>query len=253
MRSFGLICVCALTIVGCSTGEADDSGNGSIFTTSTTATTGPGTSAGDTEEDDEEGEDDGSSDSADTSESSTTADDPLCGNGVKESGEECDGNDLGGLSCIDFGHDNGTLLCANDCTLFSNACSTCGDGQLAATEACDGNNFGGLTCTDLGYASGSLSCASDCSQVFEDGCEASVQCGNGLIDDGEACDGGNLNGETCLTQGFDGGSLSCSNCVFDTTACTIETCVSLLGSCNILLQDCCEGLTCGLLVCVPEE
>jgi cysteine-rich repeat protein len=34
----------------------------------------------------------------------------------------------------------------------------------------------------------------------------------------------NLNGETCLTRGFDGGSLSCSSCSFDTSSCTLETC-----------------------------
>src|SRR5690606_33838124 len=54
----------------------------------------------------------------------------MCGNDIKEAGEECDGNDLGGVDCTDFGHDAGTLVCANDCTLFTNACSTCGDGQL---------------------------------------------------------------------------------------------------------------------------
>src|SRR3989344_3698661 len=45
-------------------------------------------------------------------------------------------------------------------------------------------------------------------------------CGNGTIDSGEECDGSNLNGKSCSTQGFSGGTLSCnSNCIFNTSAC----------------------------------
>lgn len=45
-------------------------------------------------------------------------------------------------------------------------------------------------------------------------------CGNGAIDDGELCDGGNLSGATCLTQGFNGGQLGCtSNCRRSTDVC----------------------------------
>ncbi len=50
-------------------------------------------------------------------------------------------------------------------------------------------------------------------------------CGNGMIDSGESCDGSNLNGKTCATlgQGFDGGTLSCSSaCTFNTSACTVN-------------------------------
>lgn len=46
-------------------------------------------------------------------------------------------------------------------------------------------------------------------------------CGDGLIGIGEDCDTTNLNGQTCATQGFNGGTLSCTaSCVFNTTACT---------------------------------
>lgn len=46
-------------------------------------------------------------------------------------------------------------------------------------------------------------------------------CGNGVVDAGEVCDGGNLNGQSCSSQGFDGGALSCSlTCTaFVTNAC----------------------------------
>ena len=52
-------------------------------------------------------------------------------------------------------------------------------------------------------------------------CFASSACGNGTIDPGEQCDGGNLNGGTCSGQGFAGGTLSCSTtCTFNTNQCT---------------------------------
>ena len=46
-------------------------------------------------------------------------------------------------------------------------------------------------------------------------------CGDGVIQSGEECDGSNLNGKSCSTQGFSGGTLSCnSNCTFNTSQCT---------------------------------
>ena len=46
-------------------------------------------------------------------------------------------------------------------------------------------------------------------------------CGNGVIDQGEECDGSNLAGQTCLSCGYTGGTLSCnSNCAINTSACT---------------------------------
>jgi hypothetical protein len=45
-------------------------------------------------------------------------------------------------------------------------------------------------------------------------------CGNGSIDSGEQCDGSNLGGQTCVSRGYAGGTLTCnSNCAFNTSAC----------------------------------
>ena len=45
-------------------------------------------------------------------------------------------------------------------------------------------------------------------------------CGNGTLEPGEVCENGNLNGETCVTQGYSlGGTLSCTNCRFNTVTC----------------------------------
>jgi hypothetical protein len=46
-------------------------------------------------------------------------------------------------------------------------------------------------------------------------------CGDGIIDSGESCDGANLDGKSCTSLGYTGGSLSCSgSCTFVTSACT---------------------------------
>lgn len=56
-------------------------------------------------------------------------------------------------------------------------------------------------------------------------------CGNGIVEGAEQCDGANLNGQSCVSQGFSGGTLSCTgSCTFNTSLCTVPTCGDL--SCN---------------------
>jgi hypothetical protein len=250
----------AASLVGCAFGaDLEDtsttfSTSATTMTTMTTMTTGMETESGAEMSGDGDGDPgDGDPGDGDPGDGDPTTDDAVCGDGVKQGDEECDGNDLGGVNCSDFNFEEGTLVCANDCTLFTNACSTCGDGQLAATEECDGNNFGGLTCTDLGFDGGTLDCSQDCSQVIESGCMQAPNCGNGQLDVGEACDGGNLNGQTCASLGYDGGVLACTNgCMVDVDDCFVEECVGFFGACNLLFDDCCEGLMCALAYCVPR-
>src|SRR3990167_11447455 len=46
-------------------------------------------------------------------------------------------------------------------------------------------------------------------------------CGDDTVETPEQCDGSSLNGTSCTSQGFTGGSLSCSSaCEFDTSSCT---------------------------------
>lgn len=45
-------------------------------------------------------------------------------------------------------------------------------------------------------------------------------CGDNIKDSGEECDGSDFGSSTCLTEGFSGGSLSCSSCKISTSSCT---------------------------------
>lgn len=47
---------------------------------------------------------------------------PICGNGILDYGEDCDGNVLGG-TCMSLGYAGGTLKCNRDCTFDASACT----------------------------------------------------------------------------------------------------------------------------------
>ena len=68
--------------------------------------------------------------------------------------------------------------------------------------------------------------------------DISCTCGNGRLESGEACDGTNLDGESCQSQGYEDGELACaSDCSsFDDSACTNGGCTSN--------ADCGDGETC---------
>ncbi|NMB76223.1 MAG: hypothetical protein GYA21_13970 [Myxococcales bacterium] len=49
----------------------------------------------------------------------------------------------------------------------------------------------------------------------------SARCGNGKVEGTEQCDGANLAAQTCRSQGFNSGTLSCKqDCTFETAACS---------------------------------
>jgi hypothetical protein len=98
------------------------------------------------------------------------------------------------------------------------------------------------TCSgDLGSCNGNLAtCASDLSSTNSDlttctgdlsttnadlvACEASVTCGDNVVDGDDQCDGGDLAGATCQSLGYTlGGLLGCTaGCAYDTSGCVTE-------------------------------
>ncbi len=168
-----------------------------------------------------------------------------CGNGVADSGETCDGNDLRGLTCADLGG-TGDLRCDPFlCILDRTGCiNVGGNGRREGSEVCDGaflavpptNDVGEASCQSLGYGDGTLTCRPqprilrtsrpfaflDPVQIprfstFE--CSRRGICGDGRATDFEECDGDDFAGASCAT--FDAeGDLHCTDsCAFDLTDC----------------------------------
>lgn len=48
----------------------------------------------------------------------------ICGNNIKETGEQCDGFDLGGATCSSLGYSGGNLSCRPSCEFDTSACTT---------------------------------------------------------------------------------------------------------------------------------
>ena len=91
-------------------------------------------------------------------------DDCGCGNGVQNPGEDCDGQDFGGASCMSETQHGGHLACNADCTFDETRCTlaSCGNGIVEDGEFCDGSDLGGGTCASIGYTTGQLGCNVDC-------------------------------------------------------------------------------------------
>lgn len=48
---------------------------------------------------------------------------PVCGNNILEFGEQCDGIDLGGQTCIGLGYGGGILICDSSCIFDTSGCT----------------------------------------------------------------------------------------------------------------------------------
>ncbi len=149
-----------------------------------------------------------------------------CGNNTKETGETCDGTDLDSETCVTQGYDSGDLACQVDCSAFDvSSCvsdAVCGDEVQEAPEVCDGDDLDSETCVSQGFDSGDLACNVGCSAFDTSSCVSDAVCGDNSKEGSEACDGSDLDSETCVTQGYVSGDLACeSDCsAFDTSGCT---------------------------------
>ena len=139
-----------------------------------------------------------------------------CGDGVLDTGEDCDGIDLSGNTCSSEGFAIGTLSCSATCKLDTSACSSCGNGTLEGAEKCDGQEMGDATCaTAASKQHGVLTCNADCD--FDT--TLCHTCGDGTVESAasEECEPSDLGGQTCKT-------LQQPKYAYGELACTSETC-----------------------------
>src|SRR3989344_5632062 len=147
----------------------------------------------------------------------------VCGNGIVEGTEVCDGNNLNGQTCQNQGFGGGTLVCAGNCLSFvttgctsscTNECSTSGAKQCSGTldyQTC--GNYDADSC--LEWSSAAACGTTDCDYL-------DTQCRN-YNDVSPVCSGGtcgpgicdiftNTIAETSCTNGFCDENGNCVPC-----------------------------------------
>jgi cysteine-rich repeat protein len=176
---------------------------------------------------------------------------PVCGNGIKETGEQCDD-----------GNTNNFDECRNDCTL-----PYCGDEltDVFLGEECDFGTDNGVVCNPL-YGDTCNWCNNNCELITETGgscgdgtCDAEEDCstceedcglcppiepvcGNGVKETGEACDLGTNNGVVCdpaYGETCDWCSCNCELITETGSSCGDGTCDSE-EDCETCEEDCGE-------------
>ena len=133
-----------------------------------------------------------------------------------------------------------------------------------APDGCDSRcDTGGNTCTTVPVGGGGSTCCGDgVCESPEDSANCEIDCpdlcGNNTIDPPETCDGTDLGGETCISQGCTGGTLACdASCsAFDTSSCTgCECTLAQEGESCRNDEDCCSNNCSGgkpsTRVCLP--
>lgn len=146
-----------------------------------------------------------------------------CGNEIVDTGEDCDGSNLNGQSCVSLGYAGSGLACDANCAFDVSSCdpvATCSNGAVDPGEECDGINLGGASCDTLGYYGTGLACDGTC-HLDTSVCEANGMCGDGTLNPAyEDCDGADVGGQDCASVGAGVGLLTCTaGCLFDLAAC----------------------------------
>ena len=116
-----------------------------------------------------------------------------------------------------------------------------GDGFSTTYSSYTGSNTYGSTT----YTDGDTVDTGD-----EIGTDAGQMCGDGAATGSEVCDGGDLKGHDCVSEGYSGGSLVCNATCdgFDTSSCTSDTC----GNGTIEGNEVCDGNNLNGQTCVSQ-
>jgi len=172
---------------------------------------------------------------------------PVCGDGVAEGDEECDGLDLAGATCGGAGCSAGTPSCTGSCTLDYSTCSGCPvcDNDLVCEpgedcDNCPGDCAGGFTAgaicgngvCEAGDGEDCLSCPSDCNGVQNGRPSGRFCCG----------DGDGSNSVRCSDPRCTQGGIECTTVpTLPTEFCCGDALCSSGESCSLCPLDCAGG------------
>ena len=134
---------------------------------------------------------------------------PSCGDDVADSDDSCDGTDLGGRTCQDYGYvDPAGLVCLAGCDGWDEAgcAAICGNGVAEPGEACDGSELFGVTCDASGYAGGGTPSCVSCGTIVLSTCCQDAD-GDGR---GTSCDQGL---DECEDDENNWTATGCASCV----------------------------------------
>ncbi len=164
----------------------------------------------------------------------------VCGDGIRESGENCDdGNVVDGDGCSSICKLETGFICTDHSYRTVCRAIVCGDGMRESGELCDdGNVVDGDGCSSSCISESGFVCTGRSGGLSV--CRAIV-CGDGIIEGGELCDDGNpLDGDGCSSLCDIEPGFSCSGepslCALPGTSCCEEH--PTPGCDDPIIQDC---------------
>lgn len=182
---------------------------------------------------DQENVDDPQKDDETLNDSDST--DAVCGNEKIEADEECDGNVVFCTEIDDKLYSGGKAKCKDDCSGFLTiTCDEilyeCGDGKVEGPEVCDGDVEDCVSINASLYSGGKAKCKDDCSGYIVETCvEIFHECGNGIVEWSEICDGNLKDCVDISSTLYSGGKALCNDTCngWDTV-----TCEENIGQCS---------------------
>ena len=141
--------------------------------------------------------------------------DPVCGNGVVENGEDCDGARFAATqktNCRSYGYNSASVGCGDDCRLDLSPCvlaGACGDGVFnEGFEGCDTALEVQPDCPSPRFSGGQVRCQAWC-RADTRTCHT---CGDGILspEDGELVD---VDYDACTAAGHFGGVRTTTDCL----------------------------------------
>jgi hypothetical protein len=163
-----------------------------------------------------------------------------CGNGVFNSTEACDGQDVGGINCTDYGYTNGNVTCDSNCALVTATCGKC-----TSDNDCAGNELNKKCDPASGACVGCLT-NEDCDTTAGRACLQKMCVGNTQI--GQPCSDPYACGANAFCMMFEPDvPLYCSKYCSTDTDCpeSMHCALNADGAMGACLNDCTSDLDCG--------